>query len=374
MSGVQKILFLTLRTFSVTGGIEKMCRSMAKALYDLEVDGKIRMRMYSAYDRSSQLDLRYLPPSHFTAFAGRRGLFAWRSFLAGLDSDMIILSHIHLLPVIRLVHIFSSQKRVAVFAHGTEVWRAGKAWEKAMLRSRRLKIWSVSHFTAQEVRARQQADERDIFVLNNCLDPFFVPPDDFKKPPALLRKYGLTPGQPVLMTLARLVSPDEQKGYDQVLECLPSLKAKFPGICYLLAGQTAGSERLRLETLINNRGLAGDVRFTGFIPDNLLPDIYQLADIFVMPSRREGFGIVFIEAAACGACIIGGNQDGSADALLNGKLGKMVDPDDIGGMTTAIETMLMSPDPALRRQVQSLCLQSFGFEGYRKQVQLLLGV
>ena len=98
----------------------------------------------------------------------------------------------------------------------------------------------------------------------------------------------------------------------------------MPNAIYLIAG--AGDDKRRLEHLAAERGLAGRVVFTGHVPADELPSYYALADVFAMPSTGEGFGIVFLEAAACGLPVIAGNADGSVDALGEGQIGCLVDP------------------------------------------------
>ncbi|MCY1547254.1 D-inositol-3-phosphate glycosyltransferase [compost metagenome] len=91
-----------------------------------------------------------------------------------------------------------------------------------------------------------------------------------------------------------------------------------------------------------------------------------------MPSTQEGFGIVFIEAAACGTKIIGGNIDGSVDALLNGSLGTLVKPQDIIEISLAIEQNLSTGFSPLA--IQELCLTHFAYPSYLSKVSSLLSV
>ena len=79
------------------------------------------------------------------------------------------------------------------------------------------------------------------------------------------------------------------------------------------------------------RGECGAVRFLGYVPDEDLPDLYRLADLFVMPSTEEGFGIVYLEAAACGLRVVGGAGGGSGDAVPDERVGVLVDPADRDG-------------------------------------------
>jgi phosphatidylinositol alpha-1,6-mannosyltransferase len=82
------------------------------------------------------------------------------------------------------------------------------------------------------------------------------------------------------------------------------------------------------------------VRFLGFVPEEDLLDLYRLADLYVMPSTEEGFGIVYLEAAGCGLRVVGGVGGGSADAVPNDKVGVLVDPSDTVSLTAAIVDQL----------------------------------
>ena len=113
-----------------------------------------------------------------------------------------------------------------------------------------------------------------------------------------------------------------------------------------------GDDRPRLESLAVECGVAENVQFAGSVPPEELPDYFRLADVFVMPSTGEGFGIVFLEAMATGVRVIGGNQDGSADPLADGQLGWAVDPDNerelISAICAALSTDSANVDRASR--------------------------
>ena len=84
-------------------------------------------------------------------------------------------------------------------------------------------------------------------------------------------------------------------------------------------------------------------------PSEELPNYLRLADVFVMPSAGEGFGIVFLEAMASGIAVIGGNSDGSLDPLADGVLGRTVDPENGAELTSAICAALRDPAPRANR-------------------------
>src|SRR5205085_2975570 len=123
---------------------------------------------------------------------------------------------------------------------------------------------------------------------------------------------------------------------------LPLLSRDIPNIAYLIVGD--GSDRLRLEQKARQLGVAERVIFAGRISEEEKPDHYRLANAYVMPSSGEGFGIVFLEALACGIPVIGSKIDGSRDALLDGRLGILVNPTDAAELRAAILQTLAAKD------------------------------
>ncbi|MES2417972.1 MAG: glycosyltransferase family 4 protein [Bacteroidota bacterium] len=359
------ILFLTLYAFGITGGIEKVCRSLAKALTGLGLS----FDLYAMHDSANDLDNRYLQANRFRAFSGRKLYFGLASIFKGVFSNTIILSHVNLLVFAWVIKKIAPQTKIILYAHGIEIWGALSGWKKQFLQEK-VEIWAVSTFTAAKIAEMHQIDSKNITVLNNCLDPYFEIPTQFARPIDLLQRYHLQAKQPILFTLTRLSAQEAYKGYDQVLSAMPVLLKKFPDLHYLLAGKADEQEYNRVKDLITQLGLSKNVTLTGFIKDEELSDHFKLGSLFVMPSTLEGFGIVFIEAAACGAKIIAGNVDGSTDALLNGKLGALVDPTSIAALISAIEQELLNASNPLA--IQNLCLTHFAYPQYLSRISRLI--
>ena len=156
-------------------------------------------------------------------------------------------------------------------------------------------------------------------------------------------------GKRILLTVGRLAADERGKGHDRVIRALPALVAVDPDLVYLVIGE--GDDRVRLEELARQTGVADHVRFTGRVPAAELADYYRLATVFVMPSHQEGFGIVFLEAAASGLTPIGGNRDGSSDALADGVIGIGIDPESQDQLIAAIRRVL-SGDKANPAEVE----------------------
>ena len=114
----KKVLFLTLRTFSITGGIEKVCRVLTRTLYDLSVKDLITPRAFSMYDRTADRDAKYILKEQFKGFNGNRIGFSLAAITEGIRSNVVILSHINLLFFALLIKRLSPKTKIILFVHG----------------------------------------------------------------------------------------------------------------------------------------------------------------------------------------------------------------------------------------------------------------
>lgn len=216
--------------------------------------------------------------------------------------------------------------KVIIGAHGMEILQEKKPSRQRLIRlafCRAHRGVAVSQFTRQ-LLVQLGVPQDKIAVVPNGVDVKVFCPRE--KSASLVRRYGLE-GKKVILTLARLVA---RKGQDQVIRALPQVIQKVPTAIYLLAGQ--GSDEPRLRVLARSLGLLDRVIFVGYVSEDQLVDHYNLADVYVMPSREigekgdvEGFGITFLEAGACGLPVVGGRSGGVPDAVLDGETGILVD-------------------------------------------------
>lgn len=284
--------------------------------------------------------------------------------------EIIIIAHAHFSPLAYYL------KKVAgipywVAAHGIDVWGLADPAVKTALLEADL-ILSVSAYTRDRLLSEQRLDREKVVILPNTMDTarFNIEP----KPAYLMRRYGIDARQPTILTVSRLNSKEKYKGYDTILKALPVVRRAIPEVRYLIVGK--GDDRSRIERIIADLELKSCVTLAGYIPDEELCDHYNLCDVFAMPSKGEGFGVVFLEAMACGKPVLAGNKDGSVDALRWGELGVLVDPDNVDEIASVLTHMLNATHPhpviynprLLRRRV----IEAYGFESFKLNLSKLL--
>lgn len=274
--------------------------------------------------------------------------------------SFLICGHVDLSPLAAFLKRIFAIKYI-VLTQGIDVWNLTRGVKYCGLKGARA-ILAVSKYTRNRM-VENGIYEGKIKFLRHTVDISMF----YRKPAshALLRKFKLE-NRKILLTIGRINSGESYKGHDIMLEVLRRLGGEY---AWLVVGEGDDLPRIRKKT--EELSLNGKVRFPGKIPNEKLVDYYNLSDIFIMPSKGEGFGIVFLEAMACGKPVIGGNKDGSAEPLMDGKLGLLVDPDNAEEIKEAIETVAYSgaeerTDPDyLRKKVEA----NFSIEVFNRRVK-----
>ncbi len=364
---MKKILFLYLKAFSFTGGIEKFNSCFLKALHELSVDGFIDARAMSMYD--PLVNEKYLAKKRFKGFYGNRLFFVIYALHRALKNNVLILGHINLALIGILVKKIKPNVHIILIAHGIEVWDKQTGYRSKILEQADT-IFAVSSFTKQKINENNPSVIlTKIKIFHNTIDPYFKLPSNFNKPNYLLERYNIKPQEQVLLTITRLSSTEKYKGYDNTIALLDKLNQQSENkINYLLCGKYDALEFKRVNELEQKFNATHYTKLVGFVKDEELIDHYLLADTFVMPSKKEGFGIVFIEALACGLKVIAGNKDGSVDALQNGNLGTLIDPDSSAELFLALQLALNEKETN-NLFLQQKVMEAFGFNVYKEKLK-----
>ncbi len=284
--------------------------------------------------------------------------------------NLILCGHLNFAPVAFWIHRIT---RIPywILVYGLDAWGIEDTWKVKALHSAD-RIISISSYTRDRL-----IDEQGLPLEKISLLPVTLDAERFKigsKPEYLLERYGLELQQPIILTVGRLASSDRYKGYDQILQALPEIRPSLPTVHYILVGE--GDDRTRVEQLITQLNLQNCVTLAGFVPEHELCDHYNLCDVFAMPSKAEGFGIVYLEALACGKPTLGGNKDGAIDALCHGELGALVDPDDVGAIAQTLIQILQGtyPHPIIYQPevLRQKVIDRFGFERFKQTLAELM--
>ena len=236
----------------------------------------------------------------------------------------------HVLPVGYVAYLIKKFKKIpfTLFLHGTDVSAAlsskGKRNKFIKLCRAADRIVVNSDFLKNKVMSVAEGLS-DIRVVYPCpADNYFVNNINQDELSVLRAKLALG-GKKVLITVARMV---EGKGYPHAIRMLPEILKKVPNAVWLVIGD--GPKSKEIFTMVQKNSLQNVVRFIGNIEASDLPKYYHLADVFILlthkdESHEEGWGTVFLEAAACGLPVVAGQVGGVEEAVLNGQTGLLVD-------------------------------------------------
>lgn len=232
----------------------------------------------------------------------------------------------------------------AVVLHGAEVTVPARLpGLRNILRST---IDQASLVVSASEHARDEAEQ----VMDRSLPAVWVPPGvdvarfrpvTAEQKAEVRRRFGVPDGAPFVLSVSRLVP---RKGMDTLIDATSKLTSEFPDVVTLIAG--SGRDTKRLQGRIDST--RAPVRLVGRVAHADLPLLYAAADVFVMLCRirwggleQEGFGIVFLEAAACEVPQVAGHSGGAADAVADGETGIVVNqPDDADEAAAAIARLL----------------------------------
>jgi phosphatidylinositol alpha-1,6-mannosyltransferase len=265
--------------------------------------------------------------------------------------------------------------RTVAYVHGEEITTV-EAYDRSGQRRRRAlraadAIVVVSRFTEQAVRDFLGPEFRGpINLIENGVDAERFRPGE--RSADLVRRHGLADSF-TFVTVCRLL---EKKGVDNAIRAFAAVCARHPSCRYVVVGSGPYAEALA--AIARDCGIADRVVFTGAADAADLPDYYRLGDVFVMPNRTlangdtEGFGLVFLEANACGLPVIAGRDGGSTAAVRDMDNGLVVDGNSVGAIAAAMLRLI--GDSGLRNDLAARGLAAAHAADWRRKAMQFLSV
>jgi len=257
--------------------------------------------------------------------------------------SLVLAAHAHLAPLAWVMKTRSPRLRVLVLTHGIEVWTPLPPLRRRALQRADL-VLAPSSDTARQLAAQQGIPAEKIRQLPWALDPQFSALLAMSKANHLPASF---PRGRVVLTVGRWAANERYKGVDALIAALPRLLPAVPDLHLVAVGD--GDDRARLEQLARELGVSARVLFLSGLTPEQLTACYQRCDVFALPSRGEGFGLVFVEAMAHGKPVVGGAHGGTRDIIEDGVNGLLVPHGDIERLSRALAALLA--DEPLRREM-----------------------
>jgi phosphatidylinositol alpha-1,6-mannosyltransferase len=238
-----------------------------------------------------------------------------------------------------------------VFTYGAELTREGLGALKRTVLRNATAVITISRYTTEQALRLGVRPGRVVVIAPGVDSARYRPDLDGT---AIRARHHLGE-RPVLVTVGRLAPTAQYKGHDTVIKALPAIRRHVGEVAYLVVG--TGPDQPRLEALATQVGVSAHVVFAGYVSDAELPSYFAAGDVFVMPNRvdplgkgeaTEGFGMVFLEAAACGLPVIAGNNGGARDAVVHEQTGLLLDVPDAAHVAEAAGCLL-TDRPLARR-------------------------
>ena len=352
------------------GGVQRAGRHMAAVLTEFAASRGMECRLLSLNDS---------PELHRMTVSGREFVFtgsdrAKVKFTAAAlkaarrKAKLVLAGHPNLAPVVRLMRFAAPRMKSIVCTHGVEVWEPLPGFRRSALQKANL-VLAPSHYTADHVKGDQGVALQKMRVLPWALDP------QFEAMVSSAAKTGVPEGFPqgrVVLTVGRWLATERYKGMDTLITALPKLLTRWPDLQLAAIGQ--GDDREWLEDLAEEHGVRRHVHFLGGISYPQLAACYAQCEMFALPSRGEGFGLVYLEAMACGKPVIGGAHGGAPEVIQDGITGYLVQHGDAVQLATSIETLLANPEMAkeMGRRGKERVENEFRFNVFAKSLKKIL--
>jgi phosphatidylinositol alpha-1,6-mannosyltransferase len=311
------------------------------------------------WPRDAQL-LRLIEGSHPRPTLRDKINFTLR--LAAARSDWILFSHLGLARAqARLPKVL--HRPYGVFLHGVEAWCPLTSSTIQLLAAADVRLANSAYTAARVMRAHPE-----IGRVEPC-------PLALLEPPVTAAHTGRQgpPREPTVLMVGRLASTERYKGHDELIDAWPRVVAAVPSARLVIVGD--GDDLPRLRRKVQDNCVTHSVRLTGFVTREALDEHYRQAALFALPSRGEGFGLVYLEAMAHGLPCLGSVHDAAREVIVDTVTGRLVDQSDADQLVDALVTLLRDEPQRHRMGLagQLRLTSEFSFECFESRLNAALG-
>ena len=331
-----KVLVLLTDLLGGVGGIQTFNRTLICALdnlakkYDLSITILALNDLVDGKNGNISNKISYIEDKVYLSFNHNVFSFINSIVQRSLNSSLVIFGHIGFIPLTPLLKAINPKLKLLLSVYGIDVSKRLSLLQKIGL-SKISRILSISKNTCEQMSLFNGLDKSKFDIL----------------PCTLLKtnnvvtssKQGLMlPNGKMILTVSRLAPGDNYKNIDLVIKAMPEILKVVNDVFYIIVG--GGEDQYRLKQLASNIGVQDKVIFPGGVPDDLLQSYYNACDVFVLPSIKEGFGIVFLEAMSFAKPCIGANAGGIPEVIEDTKTGFLCEPNDIKTLSTSLIKLL----------------------------------
>lgn len=285
--------------------------------------------------------------------------------------DLILFDHLGLARIQSMIPPFM-RRPYGVFLHSIEAWAPLSRSAKKALVQAKVRI-ANSHYTAARI-ASAHPGTGPIDVCHLTLGQNISSPLSTGSSSSTSVETGLLNeiGPSSVLIVGRMMKSEQYKGHDELIQAWPLVRREEPDAQLVIAGH--GDDVDRLKSLARQLGVERSVLFAGHVSDCILQILYQRASVFAMPSRAEGFGIVYLEAMANGLPCIASNQGAAAEIVIDGQTGLLVNPADTVGLAASVVQLLKDQERCHRfgRNGFQRLKETFSREKFENRVAQLL--
>jgi len=355
------------------GGIQRAGRHTAAVLDEYAKDKRRRHQFVSLNDpagahRGNVGELEFA----FEGFGRAKARFVTAALRQALGRPRLILAaHPNLAPLASAMKAIARDSRTLVFTYGKEVWKPLTLARTWALRRADL-VLAISSDTARHLRAVHGLREDRVRCVPLGLDPEFSCAAAASCSFHDAKDLAAFPHGRVVLTVGRQSIVDRDKGIDLLIQAMPRLACSVPDAVLIVVGD--GADREQLQRMARALGVGERVHFWGNVRPEGLAAAYRRCDVFALPSKQEGFGLVFIEAMAFGKPVVGGAHGGTLDVIADGITGYLVPHGDLNRLTQALERLLKEARlrDEIGRRAQERVRSMYLFEHFRARLTAVL--